>query len=222
MKAILLSIGLILGNVSAFAAGVDASSAKVTMYGAWISANADCSAPLVELFTSEAGKEVDIVAGDTIAEKAVTSGTYKCLVIKMNDHVKFKPASTQSPCTAGTEYTLDTCRSGNSVDTSTDALTGASIPCTTSSTTGDKVFLYISRNSMCTGEANQSGCSQYVNVFKPPASANDSSLGAKLGNDITITNATVGKFIFNTDGKVGDEGEGTCGMEPPLFGYSAG
>ena len=200
-------------------AAVNASAVKITAYGAWLSTNADCSSPL-EILNATAGTEIDIQQSPTIAQKAIPAGTYKCLILKIDDVLKITPATSDLPgCVAGTEFKLEICKTGNTVKTSKDPITGATVTCTDSTTTPDKVFVYVSRNSLCTGEASAGGgCDAFIQSFLPPTKVNDGTNGIKLGADITIAADTTGSFVINSDGKVANNG-GSCGMDPPAFSY---
>jgi hypothetical protein len=212
-------IAVLLGAGPLFA-GVNTTSLKIKVYGAWVSASGDCSNP-VEILNSTAGTEMDFQQSPTIAQKAIPASTYKCLVLKIDDVIKFTPSAAIGPCVAGTEYLLDICQPQNTVRTSKDVTTSAIINCTSSLTTPDKVFIYVSRNSACVGDGTTTGgCTQYIQAFLPPVQPNDTTNGIKLQNDITISVDTTGSFVINTDGKVVNNG-GQCGMDPPLFGYKA-
>jgi hypothetical protein len=226
MKKIIFSFLFLVGLMTSlplFAAGGNASSVKLTIYGVWLSANGDCS-DSVEILNSTTGTEIDIMDSPTIADHAITADVYKCLIIKMNDVVKFKPETTSGHCTAGVEVSLDTCKTTGSTASSKNPFTGATITCSNSTdlATGDQLFLYVSRNAFCP-DSITTGCddpSTPPNAFLPPVEADDHLHGVTLQDNITISADTIGNFIFNTNGKVGDDGS-DCNMEPPVFGYRA-
>lgn len=199
---------------STFAAG-DATSAKLKLYGVWLSMSGDCSSP-VEVLNSSDGTTIDMLLSPTLAEKDIPVGTYKCLILKMNDVINFIPKTDDGHCVAGQVSTIDVCQAAHS-SFSKDALTGDTITCTDGTTTGDKVFVYISVDSFCE-DSNSAGCSDTFNAFAPPAAPGDKVNGIKLQNEIVVDGNTSGTFIFNLDGKIMDDGT-RCDMEPPLMSY---
>ncbi len=218
MKNLILAI--IVGHFFsslAFAVSVNSSSTKLTIYGVWLSTSADCTSP-VQVSSDANGTEVDINQSPVLGTGAVAAGTYKCLIIKINAVIKFTPATSDGAnCTSGHEYTFNTCLASNSVNTSKNPITGAIINCTgtsVSDTTGDELFLYVSRNSACSGTlSSDSACTGiFTNAWVPPTSAADVNHGFKLSSDITISGNTSGSFVFNTDSQI-DTNAGACDLE---------
>lgn len=189
----------------------NSTSTKLSIFGIWLSTNADCSSP-VEVINSATSTEYNMHANPTFGSKAIAAGTYKCMIIKMLDTVKFTPSATDAPsCTIGTEYTIDTCIPANTVNTSRNALTGATITCTNSP---DTVYIYISKNAHC-ADSLSAGCN-YPNAFLPPTQVADALNGIKLTSDMVLTADATGTFVFNADGKVDGSG-GACNIEPPVI-----
>ena len=208
---------LLLLPVSSFAG--NASSAKLKIYGAWLSANPDCSSP-IEISNTPDGRIIDMLANPTIAERDVPVDTYKCLILKISDVIKFVPETTDGHCVAGVASTIDVCQ-GSHGGQSKNVITGSTITCTDgTSDDGDQVFVYISRNSFC-ADGSSVGCNDNAfNAFEPPTSASNTHNGIKLSNDIVIDGTTSGVFVFNLDGKIRDDsGDGICNMEPPAMSY---
>ena len=192
-----------------------ATSTKLNVYGIWLSTNADCSSP-VEVLNSVTSTEYDMFTNPTFGSKAIASGTYKCLILKISDTVKFTPSTTTGSCTMGLEATIDICKASNTVNTSKDVLTGATINCL--DTLGDIVYVYISSNSAC-ADSISAGCNgtpTYPNSFLPPTQAADTLRGVKLTSDMVLTANATGTFVFNTDNKVDGSG-GSCNLEPPVM-----
>ncbi len=193
----------------------NSTSTKLNIFGVWLSANADCSSP-VEVINSVTSTEYNMNSNPTFGSKAIAAGTYKCLILKMTDTVKFTPAATQGTCTLGVEATIDICKASNSVNTSKDALTGATISCL--NTLGDVVYVYVSTNSHCADsiEAGCNGTPTFSNGFLPPTQADDFQRGVKLASNMALTANATGTFVFNTDNKVDGTGV-SCNLEPPVM-----
>jgi len=135
------------------------------MYALYISENDDCSAPaLVQDYGTE-GVDKDIFEdGVTLFRGDPTDGTYRCLIIKMSDNIRFKAnqaavSATGSPCVADQEYTIDVYRTDSNDDWkdlngNVTTARGAS-----GSPVSDEVYIFVSRGSIPSNvaHANQSG-----------------------------------------------------------------
>jgi hypothetical protein len=211
---------------------VNASSAKLTVYAVWLSPNADCSSP-VQIGTTTAGTVVDVAQSGTLVSGQVAPGTYKCLIIEMNTVIKFTPAASDgNKCVGGTEYSFNICTASNSTNTSKNPLDGTTIHCSGTSTldtNGDKVFVYVSTNSICNGTlstnptcVSNASSGKYTNAFLPPSAAGDALNGFALSGNITITGDTTGTFVFNTDSQVDTNGigDGTATTACDLEGFT--
>jgi len=215
MKILILTLMVFLGQL-ALAVTVNSSSTKLNVYGVWLSPNADCSAA-VNVSKTTAPVEIDINSNPTLGSGTVAAGTYKCVILKVDSVIKFKPAASDGVmCTAGTEYTFNICVATNTVNTSQDPDTGATINCTGTSSadvTGDTIFIYVSRNSLCTGTlSTDPACTGFPNAFLPPNTVGDANRGFKLSTDIVISGNTNGTFVFNTDNQIDTNG-GVCDLE---------
>ncbi len=225
MKRLIVFLSALLIGSPAFSVNADSSSTKITVYGMWLSTNGDCSSP-VQVFNNASATLVDISQSPTLGQGKVAAGTYKCLILKIDSLVTFTPsASPGAPCVAGTPVTIKSCAatgmtgSANTVNSSKDAVTGATINCTGSNadtTGGQQVYLYLSRNSACNGSLT-GGCT-YPNVFSPPTTTGDIVNGWKLDNDIVMSGDATGSFVFNTDGQVDVLG-GHCNLEGFTLGF---
>lgn len=192
-------------------AATDASSLLVKVYGVAVSTSLDCSSPLV-IFDSTDGVEKNFLDKPTLGGGDIADGTYPCVMITMSDTIKFKPsANTGSYCVAGTEYTIDVCRTDNSGTTNlrTGTTLGASTPCTGTSSTpaADKVTMYLRTNSTNASAA-----------FNSPSSTSDTSVGIALTNAFVVSGTSSGAFVVDARGKVQDEGS-ACGMDAPTFSF---
>jgi hypothetical protein len=120
------------------------------------------------------------------------------VILEMSDNIKFTPSSTDGPCTSGTEYTIDVCRSDNG-DSST-LVDGTSVTCTgtddgTTQVLGDdRVALYLTTIS----SPSDSG-----SAFLPPAAeASTTANGINLVAALDTSVKTTGYFIVDPYGKV--------------------
>ncbi len=68
--------------------GGSPSVLEISVYGLWISANEDCSDP-VEVENDATATVHDLVSGPTLFSGSPTSGTYPCIIIKMDDVITF-------------------------------------------------------------------------------------------------------------------------------------
>ncbi len=90
-----------------------ANSLVIKLYALYISANADCSNP-IEVQDLGAGVDRDFMTNPVLFEGTPTAGTYPCVMLKMSDVLRMKPATSFGGCVAGTEYAGDIYREGES------------------------------------------------------------------------------------------------------------
>lgn len=87
------------------------TSIKMKFYGLAVSLNEDCSDAEVVFDISTNPREFDLMTSPTLFSGTLTAGTYKCVIMRVSDNIKFKPdataAGTFNSCVAGTEYTHD-------------------------------------------------------------------------------------------------------------------
>jgi hypothetical protein len=104
------AISLILSTLcfSVFA-NTSASSLKINIYQVSVSTSVDCSNPIT-ILSSVAGTETDFMSNPVIGTGTVPDGTYPCLMITMDDVIKYTPLANDGACTAGVEETADLCR----------------------------------------------------------------------------------------------------------------
>lgn len=188
--------------------GLNPSSLKLKVYKFAVSTSELCTNP-VTVFTNSSPTYKDVYASPNFGSGLPTPDTYKCVIIEFSDQIKYVPAttSTSGNCVAGTEYTLDVCRSGS---TSTLA-DGTSVTCNTSATE-DRVGIYISTGATSTGGGSGN------NAFAPPSYVGDSASGLNLGSALVVTTSGSGQLIVNGAGKVEDSGA-ACDHQPPLFSF---
>lgn len=182
-----------------------ASALKLQVYAVMLSTSAQCSNPFT-VFSSSTPTEVDFLANPTLGSGNPPDATYNCVIIKMSDTLKFKPvANDGAACTGGVEYSTDVCQTGES-SLAPDAV-GAPTACTSGH--ADVVYLYLSTARIGTGGGN---------AFLQPLAPNSTNYGVNLAAPLVIAGTASSKFVVNAAGKVDGSG-GSCGMNPPLFGF---
>lgn len=211
----LFGISLLLG-VSAHAV-VSPSEVLISVYAISVSTSADCSNPTVVLNNGSTPVEYNFTSGPKLGAAAVTAGTYPCIIMKMSDVIKFRPATTEGTCTAGTQYTIDVCRAGSGTYTpmtisgSSATYGTAATACTGSDGTpvDTQVPLFLSTQSTNSGGGGGS-------AFDRPAVAGTN--GFTLNGAFVVTGTGSGTFVVNFNNKVDGSG-GSCGLNPPVFGF---
>ncbi len=237
----LLSVMCLFSTINTYAA-VNPTEFKVTVYQVSVSLSADCSSPQT-IFSSVAGEETDFLASPSLGSGTIANGTYNCVMITMEDGIKFKPASTEGTCTGGTEYSIDLCRARSGSATAdeyyqsyTDLLSGTTTTSTECSGTSqiigsggasNKVTLYLRTTSLDTADSD----SDFTTVWKKgTALANtnksggvtgpsqDRPNGLPLASPFVVSNAKTGIFYVDATGKI-DGSNGNCELLPPKFGF---
>jgi hypothetical protein len=89
-----------------------AGSLTIRLYALYISPNADCSAPVLVQQLGSAGEDKDFIQNPVLFEGTPPSGTYPCVMFRMSDVLRMKPASTFGACVTGAEYSGDIYRDG--------------------------------------------------------------------------------------------------------------
>lgn len=228
MKKLLFSIFALALGFNAFAV-TDPTSLKVKVYQIAVAENADCSDPQV-IFTSTAGSEKDFITNPTLGSGSLADGTYNCVMITMDDVIKFTPlANDGATCTAGTEYAIDLCRVGEDTDLleSTTTTSTACVGTDQSVSAGgiaNKVTLYL----RTTSPANNSGDADDVYSWKKGtvlANANgagnpsvDSANGIQLTTGFVVSGTKTGIFYVDASSQVTGAGA-NCEMNAPEFGF---
>jgi len=188
---------------------LDASSLKLQVYSVMLSTSPLCTSP-VTVFSSATPTEVDFLATPTLGSGNPPDATYRCVIIRMSDLIKFTPRTSAGLCVAGTQYVADVCRTDNGGTTQAPDAIGAPTACmgTDAAPVSDAVYLYLTTNA----SAGTGG-----NTFMPPTDASSTN-GLNLTAPLVIAGTAKSKFIVNATGKVGDDGV-SCGMNPPVFGF---
>lgn len=209
---LLLTLALFLGQANA----VNPSEVLITVYSIGISTNADCSDPKIVLGDGVTPVEYNFLNTPSLGSNSIAGGTYNCVVLKMSDVIKFKPATSTGSCTAGTQYTIDVCRAGSgnytplTVSGSTGSY-GTNAACTGTSTVpvDDKVTLFLSTHSTNNGAGAG-------NTFVQPLTAGTD--GYTLNGAFVVSSGQSGTFIVNFNNKIAG-GNPTCDLDAPVFGF---
>lgn len=208
MKKIIGLMALLTLSLNAFAVAVDATSLKMKTYQIAVALDTDCTAPKV-IFQSTAGEIKDFLANPTLGSGSLADGTYNCVMITMDDMVTYTSASGSGDtvCVAGTEYSVDICRSPET----TDLLTGTTFTAQTCAGTSqwvgvaNKVTLYL------TTAADGSGGN-----FKKGGIN-----GIALASPFIVSGAETGIFYLDVGQLAAavDNGFTGCEMTTPTFGF---
>jgi hypothetical protein len=182
-----------------------ASSLQTQVYAVMLSSSPQCTSP-VTVFSSTTPTEVDFLAAPTLGSGNPPDGTYNCVIIKMLDTIKFKPASSDGvSCVGGTQYTTDVCQTGET--TLAPDSVSAPTPCTSSAP--DVVYLYLTTGRIGSGGGN---------AFLQPLPPNTTTHGVSLSAPLIVSGTATAKFVANAAGQVDGAG-GSCSMNPPAFGF---
>jgi hypothetical protein len=219
-KNLSLILILALGSHTAYAAdtGLSASSLKMKIFKFAVSTNVLCTNLITVVDNGNSPVELDLVGVVQFGKGKIPKGTYPCVVIEFEDHIKFKPSTLSSHGTcnpANPDEVLDVCRTGAQHSTLID---GTSTTCSAAS---DRLAMYLSTTAAGGNSAD---------AFNPPTVTGDSAHGFPLTSALVVTGSSVGKFVVNPTGKVcdawaagcdgGGGGATACKLEPPVFGFS--
>ncbi|MFL5493219.1 MAG: hypothetical protein ACJ8DC_02435, partial [Gemmatimonadales bacterium] len=90
----------------------DPASMSVGMYAMYISANEDCSEPILVADYGATAQPKDFMQSPVLFTGSPAAGTYKCVIFKMSDVIGMVPATSFGACVAGTFYQGDIYRDG--------------------------------------------------------------------------------------------------------------
>jgi hypothetical protein len=245
MKYLFLPFSLLL-SFNSFAM-VNPSELLLKVYQIAIAVDDDCSNPIV-LHSTPAGVEMNFLSNPDIGSAPLADGTYNCVMITMDDLIKFRPAATEGACTANQQYLHDLCRnqanSNNNVMMShTDVLMGTTTTNTecagTSSqgagTVANKVTMYLRTTGLGFSDPQSMYVTSWMKGIAAIGSAGTEtdntspyfgmgvptvavSNGGKLENPFVKNGRTVGVFYADGNGFVGEE-SGHCGLMGAKFGF---
>ncbi len=183
------------------------SPTELTMqiYAIWISANTDCSSPVLVQDYGSTPVSKDMVANPVLFTGSPASGTYQCLIIKIRDTFSFKPDTTAESnvpggvCEAGVAHEMDIYRDGEPDDGQWTDLDGIAIDGTGSMTTAgnDTVYIFASTDSTAV-------------TTRYPAIA--------LSSALVVPGATTFYITFEDQFSVAWQG-GDCWVEAPTMGF---
>jgi hypothetical protein len=208
----LFFLGILSVPYQAFAVGSPAY-AYLRVYAAAVSTSEFCTNPIV-LFDSPAPREVNMFESPTIGGGTIPDGTYRCMIMKISDTIRFRPAADDgTACLASQEYNLDVCRAGT---TGVNPISGGTISCTgaTLNAVGsDTVFVFLSTTSTNTVGSG-------TNAFTPPTSTNTGTQGMNLANPFVVSGSSAGQFVMDLTDKVdGTTSAPSCDLLPPIFKF---
>jgi hypothetical protein len=195
-----------------------ASSLKLKVFKIGLSTSPLCTNLKTVLDNGNTSSEMDFSKNTTLDAGALADGTYPCMVIEMSDTIKFKPdvSSSSGNCSAGTEYSLDLCKTGDSSVLGDGTVTS----CSTGSE--NRVAMYITTASRAGSDGD---------IFSRPTILDSTVDGLNLTSELTISGTGVDdddvEFKVNTDGKVCDSanascnggGKKSCIISPPSFDF---
>jgi hypothetical protein len=205
MKMIkLLVLFLSLAAANSFAESTSPTSVLIKVYGVAVSTSADCSSP-VSIFSSDSGSQVDFVNNPVLGGGDIADGTYRCVMITMSDIITATPLATAGTCTAGVPVTGEVCQNTES----TDLLSGSSTSHINCVTGEDRVTLFLDTG---TTRVNGGG------AFRKPTSTADATNGYKLSSPFVVSGTSSGTFVADFTGQMDGSG-GSCGLQPPAFGF---
>lgn len=198
-------------SLCAFAWGVDPSTLKLKVYGAWISKSDRCTDP-VKIFSTSDPIYLNFLGNPGLGSLDNTdgafNGTYRCVIFRISEIIHFVPASNNGYCSEGTEYSTRLCSAGQ---TTVDPETHEEGSCANGSVSDDVVFLYLSTLSTATSTATSTG------PFLPPTTTN-TSLGLKLDGAMGVNGARTAKFVVDAYDKIESSGT-TCRLNTPIFSF---
>ena len=174
------------------------SSITIRMYALWISQQADCSAPALVQTYGEGGQDKDFVESPVLFSGTPADGTYPCVILKMSDVLRMKPATSFGTCVAGTEYSGDIYRDGESdwKDVDLNPIVGHG---TDEAPVDDHVTVFLARDTAA--------------VLARGVSTNQL---VQLGSDLIVP----GQSTFYLDAHEAVQTDGTnCGLEPPYVSF---
>lgn len=193
--------------------GVDPASIKVKVYGAWMSKSEFCTLPM-PLFNGEEAYFLDFVGKPELGSLDNTdskyNGTYKCIILRLNEIIKFAPKTTAGYCIGGQEYTTKICGGALiTIDPESHEVT----TCSASTASEDTVFLYMSTASTASSLATSE------NPFVPPTDS-QTRLGLKLDAPWVVNGAYTTDLVVNAYDKITSSGT-TCILDTPSFSFKS-
>ncbi len=171
----------------------DPASMSVGMYALYISANEDCSDPILVADYGATAQVKDFMQSPVLFTGSPAAGTYKCVIFKMSDVIGMVPATSFGACVAGTFYEGDIYRDGETdwKDVDFNPIIGTG---TDDAPLDDHVAIFLTGNPAAV-EARGASDNQVV----------------LLHSDLIVPGQST--FYWNAEGSVTEEG-GACGIQP--------
>lgn len=89
-----------------------AGSVTIHLYALWISNSANCSNPVLVQQHPAAGVDRDFMQHPVLFQGSPANGSYQCVMLKMSDVLRMRPATTFGSCVENVEYSGDIYRDG--------------------------------------------------------------------------------------------------------------
>jgi hypothetical protein len=171
----------------------DPASLRIGVYALYISPNADCSSAVLVQDYGMTPHLTDFVGNPVLFTGSPDAGAYQCVAVKMSDVITVSPDTTFGVCVAGTQYSGDIYREGETdwKDINLNPIVGTG---TDSVPADDQVLIVMTRD---TTAAQMRGFS--------------TSQVLTLSSDLVVPAQST--FYWNGQGTVTDEG-GQCGVNP--------
>ena len=173
----------------------DPASIGISMYALYLSANGDCSDPVLVQDYGQDGVLKDLAQNPVLFSTQATDGTYQCVLMEMSDVIGFRPATTFGNCDAATDYRMDIYREGQAdwKDAELNQVTGSG---TDEAPVDDHVTLAITMDTTA-AIARGFSTNQVIALASPLVVPSQST------------------FYWNGDGSVTTADDGRpCGLEP--------
>jgi hypothetical protein len=176
----------------------DPSHVNIGMYALYLSPNEDCSAPVTVADNGNTAQVKDFAQHPVLFAGTPAAGTYKCVIFRMSDVVRFQSHTPSAHCAANTDYAIDIYRAPDTDwrDINVDTITATG---SDASPSDDKVYLFASTDPSAVIARGMS-----------------SSQVLHLTGALTVPGS--GTFYWDGTGSVTDDGT-ACGMEPPELSF---
>ncbi len=171
----------------------DPAALTIGMYALYISAADDCTNPVLVDDYGATAQYKDFVQNPVLFTGNPPAGVYRCVALKMSDVLRMKPATSFGPCVAGTEYSGDIYREGETdwIDVHGNPIIGTG---TEDVPSDDRVTVFLTRD---TAAAMARGVSSHQIV--------------QLRSDLVVPASST--FYWNGQGSVQVE-NGRCSILP--------
>ena len=149
-KGISERVGILDCSSPGITCGGSPTMLSMSFYKVWLSANADCSSPVLVADNGSSADAQDVTQGPTLFTGSPAAGTYQCVILQMTDTMSFKVDATAAAI-SGTNcsstsatYQMDIYRTGESGWYNEDTGTTMSGSGTAASPGAQSVTIYVS------------------------------------------------------------------------------